>query len=181
MNVYQKPRIPKTINTFYNEAWAVLAKYCSESIGISGVGENLCLDTAFPRSKHQFLEFTRALLEVEAIGTRNGWLSHHVNGRGQVTFLVNRIKQCPTCDGTGELPDGQLKLEKMREQSIEEDAKIGVAPNDHDAYKANLEYLKSKHKDKPCPDCDGTGYGDPRYSTPRNFKCPTCKGTGKEV
>ena len=79
---------PHTINPSYNEAWTTLSKYFMESVGIPH--PNLCLDTGYPKTKAQWIEVKDAMIEILAIGQRNGWLNQHVDGTGRIAFWVHK-------------------------------------------------------------------------------------------
>lgn len=77
-----------TINKYYNEAWETLEIYFSTSYDYPNC-DWLDLDSYYPTTKKDWKIIYRALLEVYAIGTRQGWLSTHVDGAGRIRFLVN--------------------------------------------------------------------------------------------
>lgn len=87
MERYQEPILPKTINTYYNKAWGVLASYFKQVTGMPS--PNLDMESGHPKTKKEWLDIYNALSTIYLIGRRQNWLHLHVNRFGQNVFLVH--------------------------------------------------------------------------------------------
>lgn len=78
----------KTPNLHFNDAWKIL----QEKSGLSPIAQTYCIDISKkPKlTKEEWHNYVGSLIEVILIGSRNNWISIHVDGRGRISYIVFR-------------------------------------------------------------------------------------------